>query len=102
MPHPRTGARGCDGRGNSCAQICTGDFTWKSLYQQTVDEEARLEDECSGDPTAKWGPKKGGNEGPFAIAFAGGLRNFVGLWYSWQLNVIEPSGKLGAVIDSLV
>lgn len=43
----------------------------------TLPDETTRQDECGSDPTAKWGPKRNGHDGPFAIAFAGGLRNFL-------------------------
>lgn len=67
--------------GKSCAEICPGDdLPWKPLYRATVAKEAELEGECEGDPTAKWGPMNAGTDGKFAIAFSGGLRNFITNW----------------------
>lgn len=86
------GSRGCANSGKSCAQLCPGDFEWKVLYQKTVDAEAALEKECEADPSAKWGVMDAGTEGPFAVAFANGLRNFVANWPSWKKNLVEPSG----------
>ena len=40
-------------------------------------KKVAIESECRADPTATWGPHTAGHEGPFAIAFAGGMRNFV-------------------------
>lgn len=86
------GAKGCGNTGKSCAQLCPGDLPWKPLYQSSVDAEAANEKECGEDPTAKWGVMSAGTEGPFAVAFANGLRNFVATWHSWEKNLIEPSG----------
>jgi hypothetical protein len=36
-----------------------------------VAEEARVEAECAGDPTAKWGFHRPPPGAPFAVAFAG-------------------------------
>jgi hypothetical protein len=80
--------------GKSCAEQCEGNLIWKKLYQSSVDQQIKFENECKSPegPTAKWGPNKAGSMGPFAIAFAGGLRNFAATWHSWQTNLIEPSG----------
>lgn len=86
------GARGCAYTGKTCADICPGDLPWKSLYRASVAKEAEIEAECGADPTAKWGPNTAGTEGPFAIAFSGGLRNFVATWHSWKANVVDVSG----------
>ena len=77
---------------NCSLSLGTGDYGWKPLYRKTVEMEAAVEEECSGDPTAKWGQMSAGTEGPFAIVFANGLRNFVANWHSWETNVVEPSG----------
>jgi len=54
------GFRGCGHTGKSCADICPGDYEWKPLYRKSVEIEAELQKECSGDPTAKWGPMSAG------------------------------------------
>ena len=54
------GILGCDRTGKSCADICPGDYEWKPLYRKSVEIEAELQEECSGDPTAKWGPMNAG------------------------------------------
>jgi hypothetical protein len=53
---------------------------WKELYRSTVAAEMALEDECGGDPTAKWGRHVPTEGGKFAIAFSGGMRNFIATW----------------------
>lgn len=89
------GASGCAKSGKSCAELCPGSpdkYPWKPLYKQSVDTAASLERECEEDPTAKWGIMEAGTAGPFAVAFAGGLRNFIATWFSWEKNLIEHSG----------
>ncbi len=87
------GLRGCVNTGKSCAQICQGSFGWKQLYQKTVDDEVALT-ECEFDPTAKWGAMGAGTDGPFAVAFANGLRNFLATWHSWKTNLVDVSGTV--------
>lgn len=53
-----------------------------------------MEAECGADPTAKWGAKRNDHEGPFAVCFAGGLRNFLVVWHSWEKNLVETSGGM--------
>ena len=72
--------------------MCPGDYEWKKLYQATVDKEIEHDTECGADPTAKWGPMDAGTDGPFAVAFSGGFRNFVAVYHSWVANLVEPSG----------
>lgn len=50
-----------------------------------------LQAECGKDPTAKWGTMAAGTSGPFAVCFAGGMRNFAAVWPSWKKNLVEPS-----------
>jgi len=79
--------------GFSCAVDCPGDYPWKALYNKSREEERQLEEACSGDgvdPTKDWKPAKSG--GPYAIAFSGGMRNFLATFHSWKVNVIEASG----------
>lgn len=75
------GKNGCGRTGKSCADLCPNSTDshqpWKPLYRETHKKLISMEDECAADATAKWGPKKGGFDGPFAVAFAGGLRNFL-------------------------
>mmetsp|Transcript_37419 Transcript_37419/g.74108 ORF Transcript_37419/g.74108 Transcript_37419/m.74108 type:complete len:526 (+) Transcript_37419:108-1685(+) len=97
------GGHGCGGghdpqhKGKSCADICSPgvELPWKPLYRATVAKEAELEAQCSQDPTKKWGQAPNPSTGPYAVAFSGGMRNFVTIWYSWQKNLIEPSGGGG-------
>jgi hypothetical protein len=86
------GSTGCDGKGLSCADICQGDFVWKPLYREMVRNQSDLLNECSSDPTSKWGTARANSDGPFAIAFAGGLRNFFGTWPAMRTNLVEASG----------
>ena len=86
------GSSGCANLGKSCADICPGDLPWKPLYREAVEKEAEAEAECGKDPTAKWGPNTAGTSGPFAVAFAGGMRNFAVTWHSWQANLVDASG----------
>jgi len=87
------GAEGCGRSGKSCADICPGDdLPYKPLYRAAIAQEATIEAECGKDPTAKWGPNTAGTQGPFAVAFSGGMRNFAATWHSWQTNLVEPSG----------
>lgn len=86
------GLTGCKNTGQSCAEWCPGDGEWKVLYREMVATVTKHVATCSEDPTARWGQRKAGPSGPFAISFTGGLRNFVGTWFSWQANIVEPSG----------
>ena len=79
--------------------MCPGEHPWKLLYREAVRKEAALFDSCSRDPTAYWaspstreGHRPGGSK--FAIAFSGGMRNFVAVWHSWLTNVVNPSGGI--------
>jgi len=87
------GAEGCGRTGKSCADICPGDdLPYKPLYRASAAQEAAIEAECGKDPTAKWGTNRAGTQGPYAVAFSGGMRNFAATWHSWQTNLVEPSG----------
>jgi hypothetical protein len=86
------GARGCNETGQSCAQICPGDFEWKGLYQSTIDREIEIENECAKDPTATWGRHVSNPDGRYAVLFTGGMRNFAATWWSWKHHVIDASG----------
>lgn len=96
---------------------------WKTVYREALERGATLEQRCeSADTTADWGesqilrdllqrrqrrsPQEQPQEGRrpqveqpmrFAIAFAGGMRNFAAVWPSWEANVVEASGGAAAV-----
>ena len=53
--------------------------------------ETALEGECLRNPTKQWGRHESAGK-PFAVAFSGGMRNFVTIWFSWQKHVVEASG----------
>ena len=80
---------GCMGRGISCSDACPGDYPWKALYRKSRESERELVARCGpgADPTKNWTP---GTQGlPFAVAFSGGMRNFIATAHSWLTNVVD-------------
>jgi hypothetical protein len=81
---------GCANQGFSCADDCPGDYEWKTLYRDSLKKTRAKIEACDGDPTKNWLPAEPG--GRYAVAFSGGMRNFISTIHSWITNVIEPSG----------
>jgi hypothetical protein len=76
--------------GFSCAVDCPGDYPWKKLYNESRITERKINSGCTENnmnPTRDWPPASPG--GPYAIAFSGGMRNYVATHHSWVSNVIE-------------
>jgi hypothetical protein len=81
---------GCGNMGFSCADDCPGDYEWKKLYRESLKKTRETIEACDGDPTKDWLPAVPG--GRYAVAFSGGMRNFVSTYHSWMTNIIEPTG----------
>jgi hypothetical protein len=92
MDNDEDPSSGCSGLHESCADICPGDYPWKKLYAESKIAEQKVWSACDGFPTKHWPKAKRG--GRFAVAFSGGVRQFVAAYHSWITNVVDSSGGM--------